>query len=56
MTILELAERDLKKAKHANMQAEKCINTPKAQLDQTRRLVELRTQIRDIVYNFTRAR
>ena len=48
MTILELAERDLRKAKHALEMTKKIANAPEDQLRHTKELVELREQIRNI--------
>ena len=48
MTVLELAERDLRKAKHALEAAKKIANLPEDQFRHTKELVELREQIRNI--------
>lgn len=45
MTILELAERDLRKALRAHLMARKTPNIPEEQLKQTKELLELRKQI-----------
>ena len=45
MTILELAERDLRKALRAYLQARKTPNVPEEQLRHTKELLELRKQI-----------
>lgn len=45
MTILELSERDLRKALRAHLMARKTPNIPEAQLKQTKELWELRKQI-----------
>ena len=48
MTILELAERDLRKAKHALEMTKKIANVPEDQLRHTKELVVLREQIRNV--------
>ena len=48
MTVLELAERDLRKAKRALEAAKKIANVPEDQLRHTKELAELREQIRNI--------
>jgi hypothetical protein len=45
MTILELAERDLRKALRAHLQARKTPNIPEEQLKHTKELLDLRKQI-----------
>lgn len=51
MNILDLAERDLYKARKALANAEKTPNIPEAQLEQTKKLLRLRIQIRNICAN-----
>lgn len=48
MTILELAERDLRKAKRALEMTKKIANVPEEQLRHTKELVALREQIRNV--------
>ena len=48
MTILELAERDLRKAKRALEMTKKIANVPEDQLSHTKELVKLREQIRNV--------
>lgn len=48
MTILELAERDLRKAKRALEMTKKIANVPEDQLSHTKELVALREQIRNV--------
>lgn len=48
MTILELAERDLRKAKRALETTKKIANVPEDQLRHTKELVVLREQIRNV--------
>ena len=48
MTILELAERDLRKAKRALEMTKKIANAPEDQLRHTKELMALREQIRNV--------
>ena len=48
MTILELAERDLRKAKRSLELTKKIANVPEDQLRHTKELVALREQIRNV--------
>ena len=48
MTILELAERDLRKAKRSLELTKKIANVPEDQLRHTKELVALRDQIRNV--------
>ena len=48
MTILELAERDLRRAKRSLEMTKKIANVPEDQLRHTKELVVLREQIRNV--------
>ena len=48
MTILELAERDLRRAKRSLEMTKKIANVPEDQLRHTKELVALREQIRNV--------
>ena len=48
MTILELAERDLRRAKRSLEMTKKIANVPEDQLRHTKELVALREQIRNL--------